>query len=553
MKKRPIRIPRFWLGLVAGSGLIGLLAFTPDYFQISKQLDIFAHVFKQVNLYYVDDTEPGELMQEAITEMLANLDPYTNYIPEEKIEDFRIQQTGSYGGIGATLGKQDSALVITSVYRGFPADKAGLRAGDVLLKIDGNSTEGRSVSAVSDILKGAPGSTVTVTARRGEKQLSFSFERAKVHMNSVSYSGFLQPGIGYIRLESFTRNASGEISQAWDKLKEKQELKALVLDLRGNPGGLLSEAIKVSNLFIPKDKVVVETRGKLPQWNRTYRTPNEAKNADIPLAVLINPGSASASEIVAGTMQDYDRGVVVGQRSFGKGLVQETRELPYGGKIKITIAKYYTPSGRLIQAINYAQRDEKGRVRRIPDSLRSRFTTENGRPVYDGAGIAPDLKVAPPELDDALIELYRGHHFFDYATGFRLAHDSIAPLKQYTLADKTYQDFRAWLQTRNFHFETQTDAALDKLEKAAEADGYGARVEETLQSLEERLRLLKSDDLAENETRVRQLLAEEIASRYYYQAGKVALGLRYDPQADTAAAVLQNRPRYRKILDIEAP
>ncbi|MDR9373830.1 MAG: S41 family peptidase [Schleiferiaceae bacterium] len=553
MRKRYNRLPGFLLGLVAGAGLLSLLAFKPDYFQISKQLDIFAHVFKQVNLYYVDNTEPGELMEEALTEMLAQLDPYTNYIPEEKIEDFRIQQTGSYGGIGATLRRHDSSLVISTVYQDFPADKAGMRPGDVLLAIDGNSTASRSVSEVSDILKGAPGSTVEVAVRRGGKRLSFSFKRAKVHMNSVPYSGFLKPGVGYIRLKSFTRNAAGEISQAWDELAEKQELKALVLDLRGNPGGLLNEAIKVSNLFIPKGKVVVETRGKLAQWNRTYRTPNQPKDADIPLAVLINHSSASASEIVAGTVQDYDRGVVLGERSFGKGLVQETRELPYGGKIKITIAKYYTPSGRLIQAIDYAQRDEEGRVKRIPDSLRSRFATENGREVFDGAGIAPDLEVKPPELAEAVAELYRGHHFFDYATQFRFTHDSIPPVKGYQLSDKTYQDFRSWLETRDFQFETNTDEALARLEKAAEADGYGAKMNESLESLEASLKRLKSDDLAENESRVRQLLGEEIASRYYYQGGKVAMGLRYDPQVDTALKVIQNSSRYHRILGFERP
>ena len=548
IRSRHWKWPRFVLGFLAGLMFTGLLAFRPDYFEVSKHLDLFTNVVKQVSLYYVDDTEPGKLIQEAIEEMLSNLDPYTNYIPEEKVEDFRIQQTGSYGGIGASIRKHQGEILVANVYQGFPADQAGILIGDELLSVDDESMLDRSTDEVSEILKGAAGTELNLKLRRAQDTFSLGLEREKIHVNSVPYAGHLGDSIGYIRLSSFTRNASQEIENAWEGLQEKGELQSLVLDLRNNPGGLLAEAINVSNLFIPKGKTVVETRGKLEEWTRNYRTQNQEKDAEIPLIVLINSSSASASEIVAGTVQDYDRGIVMGQRSFGKGLVQETRKLPYGAQIKITIAKYYTPSGRLIQAIDYAERDEDGSVKRIPDSLRSRFETINGRAVFDGGGIDPDIAIEPQPPEDVVIELVRDMHIFDYATQYRYQHDSLAGPREFAISDQDFSTFKSWLEGRNFSFKTSTDKTLEKLEKVASNDGYGAKMTDQLEEIHAKLQKLKEDDIQQYAPMIQELLTEEIVSRYHYKGGRIASSLEHDPIIDSARKILKDSLRYRTIL-----
>ena len=440
-------------------------AYRPDYFEISKQLDIFTNVFKEVSLYYVDDTEPGQLAEEAINSMLSSLDPYTNYIPEEAVEDFKIQQTGNYGGIGASVGIIRDEALVTSVYEGFGADKAGLKPGDVILEVDGQSTADRSEDAISEILKGAPDTKTVLKVKRGERELELEVGREEVHLKAVPFSGFVKDGYAYISLNSFTQNASGEVLKAWEGLKKKAELKGLILDLRNNPGGLLSEAIALTNLFIPEGKPVVLTKGKLEEWQQTYTTPKPAFDKELPVAVLINSGSASASEIVAGTLQDYDRGIIIGRRSFGKGLVQESRMLPYGAQLKVTIAKYYTPSGRLIQAIDYAERAEDGSVTKIPDSLRTAFKTTNGRTVLDGGGIDPDIETESPEANDFIIALFRDMHLFDFATEYARKHDSISAAGDFKVDDKVWAEFSAWLSKRDFDFDNQTGRLIDRLEK----------------------------------------------------------------------------------------
>lgn len=524
------------------------VAYRPDYFEISKQLDIFTNVFKEVSLYYVDDTEPGELAEDAINAMLSSLDPYTNYIPEEAVEDFKIQQTGNYGGIGASVGILDGEALVTSVYEGFGADKAGMKAGDIILEVDGQATAERSEEAISEILKGAPGTETTLKIKRGDQELELTVEREEVHLKAVPFAGYVKDHYGYISLNSFTQNAGGEVLKAWKDLKKQGELKGLILDLRNNPGGLLAEAIALTNLFIPEGKPVVLTKGKLEEWQQTYSTPKPAFDKELPVAVLINSGSASASEIVAGTLQDYDRGIIVGRRSFGKGLVQESRMLPYGAQLKVTIAKYYTPSGRLIQAIDYAERAEDGSVTKIPDSLRTAFKTSNGRTVLDGGGIDPDIETESPEAGDVIIALFRGMHIFDFATEYYRQHAEIAPAAEFTADEALWQEFKTWLAGRDFDFDNQTGRLLKRLEQAAERDAYNEALSQELAALDAAYQVRKQGDLEANKSIIQELLQEEIVARYYYDAGRLANALQHDQDIHTALEYLEDSAAYQSIL-----
>lgn len=528
--------------------LIVSLAYTPDYFEISKQLDIFTNVFRQVNLYYVDETEPGELMDEAIVSMLSSLDPYTNFIPEERVEDYKIQTTGNYGGIGASIRQRNGKLIVTNPYEGFSADKAGLMAGDIIKEVDGKSVVGKSTSDVSKILKGAPGTEVKMVFERQGKDQTIKLEREEVQVKSVPYYGILENGIGYITLDNFTNRATKEVKAAFEDLKKNNELKGLVFDLRGNPGGLLNEAVNITNLFIDKNLEVVKTKGKLAEWEKTYKTLNKPEDTEIPLAVLISRGSASASEIVSGTLQDYDRAVVIGKRSFGKGLVQQTRELSYGSQIKVTIAKYYTPSGRCIQAINYAERAEDGSVEKIPDSLRTKFLTSNGRPVFDGGGIDPDIEVEKEALSEALIALYQKMLIFDYATKFRFENETIASAKDFVLSDQEYAKFKKWLSTKEFSYKTSTERRLTTLEATAKKDKYYDAIEPEIAALRKKVESEKEEYLDTYETEIRDLLKDEIVSRYYYSKGRIQSTLKKDPDVLKALEILGNPNQYQGIL-----
>lgn len=543
------KITKLSLASLAGVLLLFSVAFKPDYFEISKQLDIFTNVFKEVSLYYVDETQPGELMTEAMESMLESLDPYTTYIPEERVEDFKIQTTGNYGGIGASIRKRGDEIVLTTPYEGFAADKAGFKAGDRILEIDGKPVTGKSTDDVSTALKGAAGTEVTLKVERAGKEIIKTFEREDVHVKSVPYYGMLDNNIGYIVLTSFTDKASKEVKAALKELKkENEELQGLVLDLRGNPGGLLNEAVNITNIFIEKGKEVVDTKGKMEEWEKTYKTLNSPDDLEIPLAVLINRGSASASEIVSGTLQDYDRAVIIGQRSFGKGLVQQTRQLSYGAQLKVTIAKYYTPSGRCIQAINYAERDEDGSVIKIPDSLRTKFTTANGRPVFDGGGIDPDIEMEPEDLSPIIISLYKEMLLFDWATEYARAHQTIAPAKEFELTDAEYTSFVKWVEDKEFHYNTETEKALDELELAAKDESYFEDLETEIASLKKRYESRHSNDLMANKAQIKRLLEEEIASRYYYDSGRIANALHSDKEIDKAIEVLKNKAAYDGIL-----
>ncbi len=544
------KLSKITLGFISLIALTITLAYTPDYFEISKQLDIFTNVFKEVNLHYVDETEPGELMDEALNSMLQSLDPYTNYIPEERVEDFKIHTTGHYGGIGAMIRSYQNKIVITAPYQGFAADKAGLKAGDELIEVDGKSVVGKSTDAVSTVLKGAPGTEVTINYIRQGKNYTQTIEREEVQVKSVPYYGMLANDIGYITLTSFTEKASKEIKAALRELKKENDLKGLVLDLRGNPGGLLIEAVNICNLFIEKGLEVVETKGKQAERSGTYKTLNGPEDLEIPLAILINGGSASASEIVAGTLQDYDRAVIIGQRSFGKGLVQQTRKLSYGAQLKVTIAKYYTPSGRCIQAINYAQRSEDGSVAKLPDSLRTEYNTKAGRSVFDGGGIDPDVNLEEKDISGVMIALFRKMYIFDWATQYTYNHATIAAADAFTLNNNEYQEFVKWLKSQEFDYKTKTEKSIESLVATAEKEEYYEDLKNELDQLKNKYQKEEADDLTHYATEIKSLLEQEIASRYYYQSGRLKKSLVTDTEVQKAVEVLNNPSAYTDILTL---
>ncbi len=527
------------------------LSFVDNYFETSKNLDIFASVFKELNIFYVDETDPGDLMKTAIDNMLASLDPYTNYIPESDIEDYKYMQTGEYGGIGALVRKQGDYVIIAEPYEGFPAQKAGLMAGDRIMEINGLSTKGKSTEEVSKFLRGQASSSIEMLISRDMLETPFkvSLSREEIKVKSVSYYDMIDSAVGYIRLTGFTKNASEEVKMAFKELEENNEMQALVFDLRGNPGGLLNEAIKIVNLFVAKGTDIVSTRGKISEWNVTYSAQEKPLNDEIPVVVLIDKSSASASEIVSGSLQDLDRGVVVGQRSYGKGLVQDTRKLSYNTMLKVTVAKYYIPSGRCIQALDYSHHNKDGSVDKIADSLKTAFKTKNGRTVYDGGGILPDIVIDEMNYSNIAKSLMKKHLIFDYATHFNLTHDSIVNAETFALTDKEYQGFVSFLNNKDYGYKTNIEKALDKMVEEVQQDSIVLQaVHVELEELKRKLEIKKSDDLHTYKEQIKILLEEEIASRYYYQHGRLESSFRNDKQLDTAISIARNMKVYNKVL-----
>lgn len=549
MKKisKRAKIVFFAIVVVITTGFIG---FDDVNFQIAKNLDIYHTLFRELNLYYVDETDPGDLIKTSIDKMLNSLDPYTVYIPESKMEDYKFMTTGQYGGIGALIRTDGKYVVISEPYEGFPAYKAGLKAGDKIVEIDGKSAKGKDSQAISELLKGEPDTEISIAVERlnSDKPINVEVVREKIQINSVPYYGMLDDGIGYIRLSSFTENCSKEVKKAYQNLKKENELRGLIFDLRGNPGGLLMEAVAISNFFLPKGTDVVSTKGKVKQWNRNYTATSDPMDTEIPLTVLVNSGSASASEIVSGVIQDLDRGVVMGSRTFGKGLVQTTRDLSYNSKLKITTAKYYIPSGRCIQALDYSNRNEDGSVGRIPDSLVTEFKTKGGRSVYDGGGVMPDIKVEPQTLSKISVSLYAKNLIFDYATKFQFEVDSIASPDQYIVDESTFNNFTAFIKDKEFDYTPDSQKMLDKLEEAIKKDKYSDRLNGELDELRKKLAHDKNKDLDLFKDEIKDLLREEIVGRYYYQTGKARAMIINDPLVDSALVVLKDIDRYNKML-----
>jgi carboxyl-terminal processing protease len=536
------------LALVATMSF-GFITLRDKEFEVVKNLEIFCSLFNELDRFYVDETKPDKLIKSAIDGMLASLDPYTTYIPEEDMEDFNFMTTGEYGGIGALIRRGGDYAMVAEPYENFPAQLEGLKAGDTILTIDGISTKGKNISDVSELLKGTPNTTLKITIKRiGAKgEIEKTLIRQKISIPNVPYYGFVADKIGYIRLSNFTKDAGKEAREALLKLKETGA-KSVILDLRGNPGGLLIESVNISNLFIPKNHEVVSTRGKVKQWDNVYKTSADPVDSVIPLVVLVNRGSASASEIVAGALQDLDRAVIIGQRTFGKGLVQTTRPVSYNSQLKVTTAKYYMPSGRCIQAVDYSNRNEDGSVGYIPDSLIREFKTQNGRKVFDGGGVTPDIAIEPMQLSNITVSLYTKNLIFDYATLFATGKASVSNVNELKLSDEGYNNFLAFLKGKSYDYTTESDDQLEELIKVAKQEKYFTSAQGEFEALKSKLAHDKDKDLQTFSAEIKSLLYDELASRYFFQKGRIIASLDEDPELARAIEVLSNPQLFASVL-----
>lgn len=519
------------------------------YFDIAKSLDIFATLFKEVNAYYVDEVDPQKLVRKGIDGMLQSLDPYTDYIPEDEIESFRITTTGQYGGIGALIGVVNKKTVITHPYKNFPAFKSGIKVGDEIISVNGQQVQGKSTSEVSALLKGQPKSEVEIKVKRPgiKEDLIFKIKREKISISNVTYYNLIDPEIGYIKLDDFTPGASREVSDALVELKERGA-KKIILDLRDNPGGLLHEAVNIVSIFVPKGMEVVSTKGKIDEWNKKYNTLNNPVDTEIPMVVLTSGGSASAAEIVAGALQDYDRAVLVGEKTFGKGLVQTTRPLSYNAQLKVTTAKYHIPSGRCIQALDYTHRKDDGTVLKIADSLKVAFKTKNGRKVFDGAGLDPDIEVENEILGPVAEVLINAGFIFEYASKF-CAENSVQPeLKSFKFSDKNYDDFLSWMKQQKFQYTTALERSTNELVEAAKREKFYPELENELNSLRSKIETNKGTDLLRFKAEIISLLEEQIAFHYALGQGQAEISIARDPEVLEAKKVLNDQAGYKKIL-----
>lgn len=526
------------------------LSFRDDYFEISKNLDIFTTLFREINLYYVDDVKPGELIKTGIDAMLESLDPYTNFIPEDDIEDAKFMTTGQYGGIGALIRTKGDYIVISEPYEDAPAAKAGLMAGDVILEVEGKSTKGKTTSDVVKILKGTPNTPVKILIQRPgtEKPIEKTITREEIKVKNVPYFGMIDDKIGLIKLTGFTEDAGREVRDALTKLKENPSLEGVVLDLRGNPGGLLREAINIVNVFVDKGIDIVSTKGKVKEWDKTYKSMNNPVDLTLPVAVLVNRSSASAAEIVSGSLQDLDRAVVIGQRSFGKGLVQTSRPLTYNTQIKITTSKYYIPSGRCIQAKDYSHRNEDGSVGMVPDSLIREFKTRNGRKVYDGGGVNPDVSLPMQEFAPVTRAIAGENVLFDFATDYRLKNPEIQAAKAFTVDETIFEAFVKYIGDKEIKYETESEELLNKLKEAAEKEKYFESVQQEYNALKEKMLRDKKADIQKAKSEISELLSDEIVSRYYYQRGRIENSFAKDEELRKAVEILKNKSFYDDIL-----
>jgi len=548
-KKTPAKLIII-LSLIVFAGLSAGFFITQESrdFRIAKNLDIFFSLFRELNTFYVDEINPDKIIRTGIDNMLKSLDPYTVYYSESEADDFDFLISGKYGGIGSLVRGGGEYVVISDVYKNFPADRAGIKAGDLLKKVDGVSLKGLSVNIVSDKLKGNPGTDIAITVERNGIESDHIMKREKIGIPPVSYYGMLDSKTGYIRLRSFTQNCIQDLKASLIKLKENNP-KQIILDLRGNPGGLLSEAVEVVNLFVGPGNEVVSTKGKVKQFDESFKTTKAAVDEKIPVAILINRASASAAEIVAGAMQDLDRGVIVGQRSYGKGLVQVTRPLSYNTQLKVTSAKYYIPSGRCIQALDFSHPNEDGSVGIIPDSLISEFRTRNGRIVKDGGGINPDIEIVPEPLSQIAAELYLRNYIFDFASQYYWTHREIKSIDEFSFTDTDYKNFRNFLLGKNFSYMTETEESLNLLISNAKKEKYYEPHKDLFTELEKDISHNLDQDLEIFKDEITDLIAEDIISRYYYEEGAIEWSIKKDEQVKKAIEILNNSEKYSSVLN----
>lgn len=538
--KKKIIVPIIAIGI-----FITTVSFKSDFFEIAKQIEIFTTLYKELNMNYVDEQTPADLMDNAIKGMLENLDPYTMYWNEQAVEDARIKNNGVYSGVGATIRTLKDKMIVVEPFKNYPADVAGLKAGDEIISIDGNTIAGYEGDA-KDLLKGVAGTTVEVTYKRQGKTAKTTIERAAVEVDAVPFYTLVNGNIGYIVLTKFNKKTTVQTKGALEDLKSQGATK-IILDLRGNPGGLLNEAISIVNLFVPKDEVITTTQSAIPKYNKTYKTRQDPVDTEIPLAVLINGRSASASEIVSGGLQDLDRAVVIGARSFGKGLVQRPKKLTYGTQLKVTISRYYTPSGRCIQALDYWNRDENGDPVRVDSKEYNAFKTKGGRTVYDGGGILPDIELETSVFSPITTSLLKANALFDYATEYHYK-NPMTDWKGFEITDATFQDFLEYLKRTDFTYETETESEFENAMRRAEADDLDKDITASYKALQADIRAAKEKKLVKKKAEIKSLLTDEILKRYFYAEGLYEYQLTHNPEILEAISVLNDEKKYQRIL-----
>lgn len=548
--RRERLIGLFCLLLLAGS-IIPAQAQKDNRFEVSKNLDIFNALVKEVEMFYVDSVDVEKTVRRGINAMLGGLDPYTVYYPEQDMDELKIMTTGEYGGIGSYIReRKDGGVYVTEPFEGMPAALAGLKAGDRILAIDTVDTSNKTSSEVSELLKGVPNTKMILKIQRPNEKKPREVEliRKQILVDQVTYYGVRGDGVGYIYLKGFTDKSAQEVKAALEDLKKNHQIKSLILDLRNNGGGLLESATQIVGMFVPKGKEVVSTKGKISQWDRTYRTSNEPIDTVMPMAVLINGNSASAAEIVSGALQDMDRAVLVGQRSYGKGLVQSTRELPYEGRLKVTMSKYYIPSGRCIQQMDYTHRKADGSVDAIPDSLTSVFYTSKGRPVRDGGGVRPEFEIEEEEMPTMMYYLATDFVLMDFVTDWAQKHKTIPPVEEFTVSDEDFEAFKNYAKEKNFTYDRQSEKVLKNLKEVAKFEGYMDSDSTIFNALEARLTPDLDRDFNHYKDQIKKLMASEIVKRYYYQKGELLESLKEDEVLDKAIEVLGNQELYNKTL-----
>lgn len=540
---------RFGILLIATISLQNAYTQTNNNFEISKSMEMYLSVFRELNLNYVDEIQPSKLNETAINAMLDGLDPYTVFIPESDIEDFQLMTTGEYGGIGSMIQQIGDYVYVSEPYEGFPAQKSGMIAGDRIVEVNGVDAKGKTTAQISELLKGQPGSTVDVKLiREGiENPFVTTLTREKIKIDNIPYQTVFENGIGYVRLTGFTQKAAAELKEVLLNMKKQTELKGFIIDLRSNGGGLLNEAVDIANIFVDKGELIVNTKGKTEDRTTIHRTRQAAVDLDIPLIVMVNESSASASEIVAGSLQDLDRAVIIGQRTFGKGLVQNVVPLSYNTQLKVTVAKYYIPSGRCIQELDYSKHGDK-----IPDSLISTFKTRAGRIVHDGGGVMPDVKLEPIEFSTVSSNLYGGNFIFRFANQYARTHSKIEPADKFCIDDSTYQEFIDFVKKEKFSYTTESERMISKLKEIAASESYLEAVQTQLNQLESELIEYKQNDLSKHRNEIEELLNVEIVTRYYYQKGKIKAALKNDPELKKAIEILLDQKLYKSLLTADS-